>query len=570
MFIFMRLRTVTISMLVIFGLALTACSKEENNKRGRGKGNPKNDGGGALPPSAGGDLDELNGEDPFKLTPDGERLIVDPRDGTQTAGTIVRDDTRTIIRDNGTGSAFDGEFYSGPAVPGAYIVEDAGSVGYVSYDSLGPSVSTDYGPSRVIQPDPDYVHVRPQDQEISSAALTGGYDPNPETGVAELVYTDFQDDLIMSNLRTLAAGWGQYRGQPMDLGPSIREMKVEPQDGSNQIVLMVKIQADGVYGGQPLANGQNLYRVELEGTYSRRGRRITLRQISNPAEDGGYRFQAYVTCMDIEHGSCDTAIVAVEQISEHNEVCKRGLAVYRDIGARLQMPPELFTEVNCGRFPDEYSAAKRFLSYMANTVHSYRVRVRLDVPDECTPTGSQYKIPHMEETRARSWSAANGYAFVHIEGIESDYDYTDPAYFVRSDGSNPAAHLFDNSRDWFRFWGPLNRDTEETIDTFVSQLSFDGSQMPQDASVSREEMFTGMRAMSDEIKSVTLEGNNSRGLLSLFIEFVDGYDTEIEFLGVAKRILSPEGMRFYPFQGQEPRVITEYPLPFPEEDIPEK
>jgi hypothetical protein len=116
----------------------------------------------------------------------------------------------------------------------------------------------------------------------------------------------------------------------------------------------------------------------------------------------------------------------------------------------------------------------------------------------------------------------------------------------------------------------LNRDTEETIDTFVSQLSFDGSQMPQDASVSREEMFTGMRAMSDEIKSVTLEGNNSRGLLSLFIEFVDGYDTEIEFLGVAKRILSPEGMRFYPFQGQEPRVITEYPVPFPEEDIPEK
>ncbi|MEO0335996.1 MAG: hypothetical protein AAF202_06370 [Pseudomonadota bacterium] len=566
MFQFGRLRTVTVALFVIFSVALTACGDDKGSKRSRNNDNNTTGDRGGPPSGGGGDLSDLDldEDDLSKLRPDGENLIVrDPRDGADTG--IIRDHGRRIIVDDG--SAIGGEFRSTQPVEGAYIVADNyTSAGRVSTDSISPTTIVDYGPSRVVAPDPTYVHIKPQDR--LDAILTGGYDPNPDTGVAEFVYTDFQDDLIMYNLRTIALSFGEYRGQSMDLGPSLRELKVEPQPDPNQIVLMVKIQANGVYGGQQLQNGESVYRIEFEGRKSANGRRITLRQISRPSDDGGYRFQAYVTCMDFEANSCDTAIVVVEQISEHNEICKRGIAVYRDIKARLEMPDDLYTQVNCGQFPDQYPAAKRFLSYMANTVHSYRVRTNLDVPAQCTPTGSQYKIPHMEDTRARSWSAANGHAFVHIEGIESDYDYTSPQAFRRSDGTNPAAHLFDTARDWFRFWGHLKRDSEDTPQIFRHELRHYGDFMPAEPHIPQDQMVSGMSApMAAEISNAVLEGNDGRGHLSLYLTFVDGFQTEIEFLGVSKRYRSPEGMRFYPFQGRQPQPITQIPVPFPEDDF---
>ena len=559
MFQFGRMLRVTVALPVLFALALTACSNEETKSRGRNKGNDPNPSGAAAgPPSGGGDTSELDESAFGKLQPEGDRLIVlDPRDGTERETTLVRGGERTLITDSGSSAVYR-DTIGRSTVPGAYVtLEGAGGGLIADTDSLSPTVYTDYGISRVIEPDPTYVHIQPQDR--MDPILTGGFDPNPDTGVSEFVYTDFGNDLIMYTLRTLANSWGSYRGQPMDMGASIRELIVEPQAGSNQVVVAVKIQADGVFGGEALANGQRIYRVELEGTMSAQGRRITLRQISNPEEDGGYRFQAYVTCMDVELGSCDTSIVVIEQISEHNEICKRGIAIYRNIGAQLQMDDDLFTQVNCGQFPDQYPAAKRFMSYMANTVHSYRIRKRVAVPAQCSPVDAQVKIPHMEETRARSFAAANGYAFVHIEGIESDYDYTRADLFELSDGSNPAAHLFDDARDWFRFWGQLKRDTPETSEVFRHELRFYGDSMPRGA-------HSGMTSpMASTISQAVLEGNDGRGHLSILLNFTDGYSTELEFLGISKRYLSPEGMRFYPFQGREVRAITEYPVPFPEE-----
>lgn len=406
------------------------------------------------------------------------------------------------------------------------------------------------GQAHVTPVAPEMIDPRVNNPALQGQGQAGGVWADPIiTGAADLrerYFTDGKDDVVMARLiarmnEQIALHDEQFFNDSIELATRLSNVDVSANIHNRSVEVKVEF-----------IDGDDQVRVNFRGQLDYYNR-TPLQQVVG-AEDLGYRFNGYLTCIDSNRIECKNTILVIEHVV-NGEICKRIMVVHRFGDARFTIADEDYVGFS-GFINDGH---RRFMEYLANTAHFNRylhscvytnnnVLVQAQGDGTCaslqseTPgLGFNGRIPRARVLGYRTWAAAYGAAYFNIFFREAQR------------GSDPI--------DVLHIYGPLL--TSSAGPAYDRSLQVEGYLTTPSGVVMRN---TG-QTIGEGIQSATLLSNDGRGNLDLSFTFHGSplSTAYVDFRETLGQTDDPVSFHLYPDQ-----PLNDQPVPVNSEVTPEE
>lgn len=454
----------------------------------------------------------------------------------------------------------------------------SGSTNWSEYALSGEYLGSDYTRLTPVRPDYSEIYERANNRPYEPIATLGTNPADPDKGLVggEFDFTDYTDDLAMNTVLRLSMKTNDlslysdlHAGHNNDLPQAFfddsKEFAGDIRDIRARVTAEVNSKGQGYTNASIkityVYNGTNRV-LNLQGLVGQQSRRAVLKQRS---EDGGLKFQGYLTCLDLRGFSngCQNSILVVEEV-KGGKICKRVFAVIRHLNVAMTIDREDYRSYYDQTNPQK----KKFLQYLANTVLVNRYEDGLYVPedgDDILLFGAGRKddrgrslptilVPYIKKMTSRTFAIAHAYAESELLIQESGYDK------LQSDEVSDASQLVPRKRrDVLRLVGPLARPTEGN--NYSSVLEHDGYIL--DEYGEDVQPYSQEKLMADLISTAEVVGNDGRGTVEVKYNF--GSDSlMVVYMARNVEIMDPRTLALYPYQGKPaPEDVTPDRMPIP-------